>query len=59
MVLPGGCNLSAEMKYSGMHGTIRKHFNSGMRRDYTSTAWSTDPKELPEEAKDAFLKILA
>lgn len=30
-----------------------------MRRDETSTEWSTDPKELPEEANDALFKILA
>lgn len=29
MGLPGDCNLSAEMKYGGMHGTIRERFNSG------------------------------
>lgn len=29
MVLPGDCNRSTEIKYSGMHGTIRKQFNSG------------------------------
>lgn len=28
MVPPGDFNLSAEIKWPGMHGTIRKHFNS-------------------------------
>lgn len=46
------------MKYSGMHGTIRKHFNSREEiKQVLNDQWI--PKELPEEANDVLFKILA